>query len=127
MGSLVGRLINCVGSVWIVGGLVGLSVYCVIRWLEEKRQRMKDGAGGGSMAMAMATMGDSMIGFLMMVLAVTVALGFMYDWRAVVMYVFFAFWAVMLAMIRGVRGKAKGYQGVFNGTKKFEDVYVRVQ
>jgi len=97
MGSIFGRIFNCIGAVWIVAGLVGLSVFCVMRGLEEKRQS-KGGTDSGSMAVAMAKMGDSMIGFLVMVFAVTVALGFMYDWRAVVLYVYFSFWAVVLSM-----------------------------
>lgn len=124
--GIVKRVSNCLGSLWIVAGLVGLSVFCVIQWMEERRRGMK-GTDGGSMAMAMATMGDSMIGFLMMVLAVTIALGFMYDWRAVVLYVYFAFIAVMFTMVRGVGKKKDEYSGVLNCSKKFDDVYVRVK
>lgn len=124
--GIIKRICNCIGSLWIVIGLVGLSVYCVIQWMEEKRRCMM-GTDSGSMAMAMAVMGDSMIGFVMMVLAVTIALGFMYDWRAVVLYVYFSFLAVLFSIVRGVGKKKDEYNGVLKGSKKFDDVFVRVK
>lgn len=111
--AILGRLMNVIGSLWIVVGLVGLSVFCVVRWVTER----ESGSGEGNMAMA--KMADSMIGFGVMIFAVTVALGFLYDWRGVVFYVYFAFWAVMFAMLRGFRSDKKRYRDVLNGRAEF--------
>ena len=113
--AILGRLMNVAGSLWIVIGLVGLSVYCVIRWSTDREA--EEGHDEGKMAMA--KMADSMIGFCVMIVAVTVALGFLYDWRGVVFYVYIAFWAVMLAMLRGMNADKKRYKDLLDGRIEF--------
>ena len=114
--AILGRLMNVAGSLWIVIGLVGLSVFCVVRWLTDKEYEQ---GGREEGKMAMAKMADSMIGFGVMIFAVTVALGFLYDWRGVVFYVYIAFWIIMLGMLRGIGADKKRYKDLLDGRVEF--------